>query len=130
MNENMIGREISGCESLIMKIVWDTKEDISTPELIEELRNRYGKDYARTTVVTFVQRLAEKGFVTTYRKGRTSYVHALRNEKEYTEKIVQDTEKFWFSGNAPKFFAALCNTKKLSKKEIEQIRETLDGLDD
>lgn len=130
MNEEMIGREISGCESLIMKIVWDSKEDISTPDLIDELRRQFGKDYARTTVVTFVQRLAEKGFVTTYRKGRTSYVRAVRNEKEYIEGIVRDTEKFWFSGNAPKFFAALCNAKKLSKKEIEQIRETLDGLDD
>lgn len=130
MNEEMIGREISGCESLIMKIVWDSKEDISTPELIDELRNRFGKDYARTTVVTFVQRLAEKGFVTTYRKGRTSYVRALRDEKEYTEKFMHDAEKFWFSGNTSRLFAALCNTKKLSKKEIEQIRETLDELDD
>lgn len=130
MNEQMIGREISGCESLIMKIVWDSKEDISTPELIDELRTRYGKDYARTTVVTFVQRLAEKGFVSTYRKGRTSYVHALRKEKEYTEKFMHDAETFWFAGSTSKLFAALCNTKKLSKKEIEQIRETLDGLDD
>lgn len=129
MNEEMIGREISGCESLIMKIVWDAKEDISTPELIDELRRRFGKDYARTTVVTFVQRLMEKGFVTTYRKGRTSYVRALRDEKEYTEKYMHDAEKFWFSGNTYKLFAALCNTKKLSKKEINQIRETLDELD-
>ena len=40
MNEQMIGREISGCESLIMKIVWDSKEDISTPGVSDELRNR------------------------------------------------------------------------------------------
>ena len=63
MREQLLGREISGCETLIMKVVWDSEEDISTPELIDELRTRFGKDYARTTVVTFLQRLAEKGFV-------------------------------------------------------------------
>ena len=35
MNEQMIGREISGCETLIMKAVWDSKEELSTPELID-----------------------------------------------------------------------------------------------
>ena len=84
MREQLLGREISGCETLIMKVVWDSEEDISTPELIDELRTRFGKDYARTTVVTFLQRLAEKGFVKTYRKGRIAYVHPLKSEKEYT----------------------------------------------
>ena len=56
MREEMIGREISGCESLIMKIVWDTEGDVSTQDLIRILNERFGKDYARTTVVTFVQR--------------------------------------------------------------------------
>lgn len=130
MTEKIIGREISGCETLIMKVVWDSKEDISTPELMDELRIRFQKDYARTTVVTFLQRLAEKGFVTTYRKGRTSYVHALRDEKSYMEKFLREAEDFWFQGNTSKLIAALCNTKKLSQKEIEEIRETLDGLDD
>lgn len=129
MTEKIIGREISGCETLIMKVVWDSKEDISTPELMDELRIRFQKDYARTTVVTFLQRLAEKGFVTTYRKGRTSYVHPLRDEKMYTEKFLREAEDFWFQGSTSKLVAALCNTKKLSQKEIEEIRETLDGLD-
>ncbi len=130
MTEKIIGREISGCETMIMKVVWDAKEDISTPEIMDELRIRFQKDYARTTVVTFLQRLAEKGFVTTYRKGRSSYVHALRDEKSYMDKFLREAEDFWFQGNTSKFIAALCNTKKLSQKEIEEIRETLDGLDD
>ena len=130
MNEQMIGREISGCETLIMKIVWDSKEDISTPELIDALRARYGKDYARTTVVTFLQRLADKGFVKTYRKGRVAYVKALKTEKEYTTKFLSEAEKFWFKGDSSHLMAALCDTKKLSKDEIERIRELLDDVDD
>jgi predicted transcriptional regulator len=130
MNEQMIGREISGCETLIMKIVWDAKEDIPTSELTKQLRERFQKDYARTTVVTFLQRLAEKGFITTYRKGRVAYIHALKDEKSYTEKLMRETESFWFEGDTSKLVSALCHAKKLSKGEIAEIRETLDGLDD
>jgi predicted transcriptional regulator len=130
MNEQMIGREISGCETLIMKIVWDSEKDISTPELTDALRIRYGKEYARTTVVTFLQRLADKGFVKTYRKGRVAYVHPLKTEKEYTSKFLNEAEDFWFEGDTSHLMAALCDTKKLSKDEIGRIRELLNGMDD
>jgi predicted transcriptional regulator len=130
MNEQMIGREISGCETLIMKIVWDSEKDISTPELTDALRIRYGKEYARTTVVTFLQRLADKGFVKTYRKGRVAYVHPLKTEKEYTSKFLNEAEDFWFEGDTSHLMAALCDTKKLSKDEIGRIRELLNDMDD
>lgn len=130
MREKIIGREMSGCETLIMKIVWSSKEDISTQEIIHQLKLQYEKDYARTTVVTFIQRLAEKGFVSTYRTGRVSYVHALKSEAEYQETFIQEAESFWFNGNAEFLFSTLCKTKKLSKEERKGIQDILDGMDD
>lgn len=130
MKENFVGREMSGCETLIMKIVWSAKEDISTQEIMNRLKTQYKKDYARTTVSTFLQRLAEKGFVSTYRKGRVSYVHALRSETEYQETFIQEAESFWFNGDAEFLFSTLCKTKKLSKEERKGIQDILDGMDD
>ena len=130
MRLKSIGREMSGCETLIMKIVWSSKEDLSTQEIINQLRIRYNKDYARTTVVTFIQRLIEKGFVCTYRKGRVSYVQPLRSESEYQKTFIQEAEEFWFDGDAQFLFSTLCKTKKLSKEERKGIQEILDGMDD
>lgn len=130
MREKSIGREMSACETLIMKIVWGSEEDIPTSEIIDQLRIRYGKDYARTTVVTFIQRLAEKGFVSTYKKGRVSIVHALRSQKQYQENFIKEAEEFWFDGNAGYLFSTLCKTKKLSQKEKSEIRTILDQLDE
>lgn len=129
MREEILGREISGCETLIMKIVWDSKEDISTPELMDALRVRFGKDYARTTVVTFLQRLAEKGFVETYRKGRVAYVHAIKARSEYAGKVICEAEEYLFDGDTSCLVAAICEKKTLSKEEIGRIRELLDGMD-
>lgn len=60
--------ELSPCEALIMKLIWEAPQDIPVQELIDQLRDDYGKEYARTTVVTFVGKLKDKRFVDTYRK--------------------------------------------------------------
>lgn len=127
MNEAKIGREISGCETLIMKVVWDAETDLSTSELIDELKIRFHKDYARTTVVTFLQRLSDKGFVTTYRKGRIAYIHPLKDEEAYKAKLFKEQTDFWFQGSVSKLMSALCSTKKLSEQEIQEIRDILDA---
>ena len=36
MEHGMITRELSDCETLIMKIIWDAKEDIAVQEYSEE----------------------------------------------------------------------------------------------
>ena len=70
--------ELSPCEALIMKLIWEAPQDIPVQELIVQLRDEYGKDYARTTVVTFVGKLKDKRFVDTYRKGKAAFIHPLR----------------------------------------------------
>ena len=130
MEQDMISKDLSGCEKLIMKIVWDAGEDISTQEIMDTLRIRYEKDYARTTVITFIQRLSEKGFVETYRVGRNSFVHALKDEERYKQTFLKGIQNFWFQGDLSNLFAALCKKERVSKKDIEKLREVIDKLDD
>lgn len=49
--------ELSPCEALIMKLIWEAPQDIPVQDLIDQLRDDYKKEYARTTVVTFVGKL-------------------------------------------------------------------------
>lgn len=122
-------RNLSACETTIMKAIWDTGEDISVPALIELLRE-YGKDYARTTVVTFLLKLSDKGFVRTYRRGRLSYVRAMKSEVEYRQKLLEEEVDFWFKGDATNLISALCSTGKLPKDKAERIKDILNDLDD
>lgn len=91
-------RNLSTCESIIMKAIWDKGEDISISELIEVLKKKYNKDYKRTTVVTFILNLSAKGFARRYRSGRYVYVHALKSEEEYKQKLLNDYTDFWYQG--------------------------------
>ncbi len=122
-------KHLSGCEAMIMKLIWDYDGDIPVQELMERLRTQFGKDYKRTTVATFLTRLSEKGYAETYRKGHLSYAHALRSEKEYRERLLHDETELWFDGSAPELVMALTRVKKLSKADLEKIRSILDELD-
>lgn len=122
-------RNLSASETIIMKAVWDAQGDIATQELIKVLRTQYGKDYARTTVVTFLLKLSDKGFVRTYRQGKLSYVHAMKSEDEYKAKLLREETDFWFQGKVSKLVSALCSVKKLTKEEAAEIRSILDDTE-
>lgn len=123
-------RPLSTCETIIMKAIWDKGEDISISELTEILKTKYNKDYKRTTIVTFILNLSAKGFARQYRKGRYAYVHALKSEEEYKERLLQEHLDFWYQGDATKVVAALCNTGKMTPEAVQRIRGMLDDLDD
>lgn len=121
--------ELSACEAPIMKLVWESDTDISVPELINQVNVQLGKNYARTTVVTFLTRLAQKGYIETKRQGRVSYVHALKSEKEYKQMLAQKQIEFWFHGNLSEFVQALCATSTIEKKERDWLRTLLDQME-
>ena len=59
-------KELTSAEQVVMKCIWDYGKDMPLQQLIENLKQDYGKDYKRTTIRTFVLHLEEKGYVTTY----------------------------------------------------------------
>lgn len=99
MDWNTEDNMLTASEVFIMKTIWDEVEDISIPDLIEVLRTKWGKDYARTTVTTFLTKMTAKGFVKTYRIGKLSYAHAMKSEEEYKDKLLNDMIEFWYDGN-------------------------------
>lgn len=129
MRKKATEKGLSSCEAVIMKIVWDEDGDLALKKLMEELRTKYKKDYARTTVATFLQRLIEKGYVRTYRVGRVSFTHALKKEKDYVDKMLRDQTEFWFKGDATKMLEAYCRANKLTDEQKEQMKAIIDNAE-
>ena len=60
MSKRTVFTELSVCETLIMRQIWAYEGDIPVQTLIVKLNEEYGKNYARTTVVTFLSKLDRK----------------------------------------------------------------------
>lgn len=120
--------ELSECELITMKCIWDAGEPITCQQIMEKLRNVYNLDYKDTTVYTFLKNLKEKGFVTSYRRGLT-YYEPVRSEQEYRDEQLKKAEDFWFNGSSFKLMSALFQMKKMNKKEREELKRMIDELD-
>lgn len=94
--------KLSPTEEIILQAIFDLQDasgDVPVPDLTEHLGEKCGKDYARTTVVTFIERMAAKGAVTKYRKGRISYVIPLYSKEAYRDFLINELISGWYGGS-------------------------------
>lgn len=120
--------ELSECELITMKCIWDAKEPITCQEIMQKLRVEYDLEYKDTTVYTFLKNLKEKGFVSSFRKGLT-YYEPLRDEQEYRDEQLRKTQDFWFDGSSSKLISALFQMKKMNQADKEELKRMIDELD-
>lgn len=121
-------KNLSEAETFIMKAIWDLggdKGDVALGNLIDTINTDHQKDYARTTIATFLLKLSSKGFVRTYRKGKLSYIRVLKSETEYRNKLMQGQKKFWFNGSMADMVKAMCESENIPADKIEKVRELL-----
>lgn len=118
-------------EAMTMKIVWDHSKPISAVEIQQELAERYGISYERSTITTFILHLRQKGFIDSYKKGQIHYYVPIVPEAEYIADQTRQFADFWFDGSAAKMIAAYASDDNggISEKEVDEIRRIIDDLD-
>ncbi len=109
------GIGLTECETEIMLTIWKYGKDISTLNLIKNYNDDYGKDYARSTIVTLLNRMMDKGFVSTYKVGRESFIHPEKTREWYSDYLLQKFIKTWYDGNAEGLIEAMKKSGILTK---------------
>ncbi len=123
-------KTLTACETFVMKSVWNQEEDYNIQELVDAVNREYGRDYKRSTVVNFLIRLSDKGFVKIRHKGRMAFIHPLITEQEYTREMLKEQKRFWFQGKASHLVASLLEAEEIDKEERDVIRRMLNELDE
>ena len=111
---------LGAVESRFADIVW-SHAPVSTGELIrlcaEEL------NWKRTTTYTVLKKLGEYGLFHL----EDGTVTALVSREDYYASLSEQYVAETFDGSLPAFIAAFTRKKALSRKEIDQIRQMIDG---
>ena len=125
----MYYKELTDCETMVMKTIWEANGEISVQEIIDKVADIYGKRMKRTTASTFILRLRDKGYIEGRQEGRNVYYRPLVLEDEYKQSRAKDYLQFWYSGSLEKAVTMLCETAKLSDEQCERIRNAINELD-
>lgn len=115
--------KISEAEMEIMKIIWEKTKQVTTAEILEELPKE--NSWKTTTVMTLISRLTEKGILSVTKVGKLNHYFPEITEEEYkaiqTDNFLEDMHK----GSVKNFMATLFNNKKISSKDISELKDWL-----
>lgn len=109
----------------VMKSIWKLGDGVSSKEVVEAMEEKNG--WKRTTTLTLLSRLAEKGFIEAKKEFRLTHYTALVNEKDYLKLATEDFLTNVHDGSLGSLFAALGAYEKIDNKELENLKNILDN---
>ncbi len=121
-------KKLSESEFEIMKILWNRSGAMTSNEILDEMKVQ--RDWKLASLMTALARMVEKGYVYCDRSTRTNYYSAMVGEEQYK---VEESEQFLdrlFDKSATKLIASLYKGKKFSDKQIRELKEYLDSLEE
>ena len=120
----MNGLHIGEAELEIMKVLWQAGGELTTAEINRAVEE---KGWKRTTVSTFLTRLAEKGAVTCEKRGTLYYYTAAVSGEEYRRQQTGRLVEQLFGGSPTALAASLFENVTLSDADVEQLRAIIEG---
>jgi predicted transcriptional regulator len=120
--KSSIGRE----EWQVLRYVAD-HQPVTVRQVADHMASRSGK--ARTTVLTVMERLREKGYLARRKRGGIFHYTSRLSKAELTRDLVREFVRDALGGSVSPFVAYLTGEAKVTNDELEQLRELVEGLD-
>ena len=120
-------RRLGDAELEIMLAVWEAGEPVTSPYVHEKLKG--SRDWALPAVITSLNRLVEKGFLSCEKQGRGNRYRALVSEEDYKASEGRGILDRLYGSSCRSLVASLVDGGKIGKKELEDLRAYLDELE-
>lgn len=111
-------------ELAILRVLWERG-----PCTVRTVQTALGNDAGYTTVLKFMQIMAEKGLVSRDEAQR-AHVYSARMPQEHTQRqLASDLVQRAFGGSATRFLMQLLHSGTTSEAEIADLRRMLDDFE-
>jgi predicted transcriptional regulator len=107
-------------EADVMQVLWD-----HGPSVVNEVKAKLRDELAYTTVLTILRTLEQKGYVKHEEEGRVHRYFAAVKEDAARKSALQHLTGKLFKGSTELLFTHLVADKKLSKDQIQRMRDLL-----
>lgn len=100
-------------------ILWE-HEPVNSTRLVELCKKQLG--WSKATTYTVIRRLGERGVLKNENTIVSSLISKEQAQASRLEEMVNDT----FEGSIPAFIAAFSRSKRLTRQEVDQLRQLID----
>lgn len=119
--------QISEAESVVMEVLW-ARSPQSAEEVVDALAGR--QEWQEATIKTLLNRLLNKGAIAAEKEGRR-YLYSPRLKRE--DWVLEESRGLLdrlFDGRVAPLVAHFSEQRKLSRKDIAELRKLLEEIDD
>lgn len=114
-------KRLPDSELEIMMIIWDLDKPVTRFEIEERMDG--SRKLSPTTVLSFLSRLQEKGFLDVKKSGKNNVYIALIDKQSYMQEESRGILKRIYQNSAKNFLAALYDGNSLSDEELAELEE-------
>lgn len=109
----------------VLRLITD-RAPVTAREVVEHFAASRG--LARTTVLSVIDRLQEKGYVTRRRRGGVFHYSPRVPKEEVLQRLVRDFVEKTLGGSVSPFVAYLARTRQISPEELGQLQELVEQI--
>ena len=119
---------ISGTELEILKVLWE--HGPGTVRALNALLRQQGRRWAYTTVLTLLQRLESKGYVSSDKSGVAHVFRSAVTRDKLLRQRLRELANQLCEGTATPLVLALVEGQRFTAEEIDYLRRLLDQLEE
>ena len=119
--------QISEAESVVMDVLWK-RQPLSAEEVVASLSGQ--QNWQEATVKTLLNRLLNKGAISAEKDGRRYLYAPVLQRDAWVQGESESLLERMFGGRVAPLVAHFSEQRKLSRKDIADLRKLLEELDD
>jgi len=119
-------KRLPDSELELMMIIWEAGQPVTSAYIMDKLSGR--RSWAHTTVLNFLSRLVERGFLETSRQGRYNYYRPLVAEHDYRQQESKSFLEKMHRSSVTNLVASLYDGDALSQEDLEELKRFLKGV--
>lgn len=117
-------KRLPDSELELMQIIWDAGHPVTRLEI--EYQLPVDRKLSATTILSFLSRLQDKGFVDVYREGKSNVYEAAVPKKAYLQEESRSIWKRLYQNSVRNFMTALGSGDELSDEDLDELQDFLD----
>jgi len=113
------GIRLPEAEFDVMMAIWSGEPPVTTGYLMKALGN--AKGWKAPTLISFLVRLENRGFITSCKKGKERYYTPVAKRELYLEKVTEHFVEKYHEGSFVNLLDALYHDRKFSNEEVDAL---------
>ena len=117
-------KKLPDAEFEVMLAIWNAAVlPVNTAYLMNEVGK--ARSWKAPTLISFLVRLEERGFISSTKKGKERYYEAVADKTEYIRAASEQFVNQYHGGSFVSMMDSLYSEKKLSEEDIDELLQWL-----